>query len=193
MLNKEAVVQANNNPYALSHPDSLTSRWYFGTGQPSFELATNIFKYPIGEGSFFAPFLIEGYKPLSFTIENGQLLLDFIAHDPHGNEVVKIEKNEMLLTPKGFDIEIVGSNLTVSDDEEQKLLDIVIDVVASDVKVSKLRIVHGASIIEALGDNLLMNGNGFKDFFYSRCIFEVQIGVNINTPGIGAAIYIGAA
>ena len=47
-----------------------------------------------------------------------------------------IEKNEILLKPRWFDIDLVGSNLAVSDDRAKKLLDITIDVTVGKVALS---------------------------------------------------------
>jgi hypothetical protein len=187
MIAHDAVVGQNNHPYALTHPESLAAIWYFGAEMPVFEIADNTFTYE-SEQAFYTPAVISGASPLKFYIEDGHMLLDFVAHDAEENEIIRIERNEMLLLPGVNDIEVVGSNVIIRQAPNSILLNITIKTAVNKVTLKRARISVGKNHLTITPSKFRLDNAHMRNFSFTGCQFSSIPAIAIDSPGVSAAL-----
>jgi trigger factor len=64
-------------------------------------------------GNDFTPISLDGHPIFNFRIEDDQLLVSFVLLDLDGKPLLRIVDNELVLSTSNWDVEFLGSALTI--------------------------------------------------------------------------------
>lgn len=190
LLPKEAVLEANKNPYNRRTGVSKNLLLYYSDVHVSLNVGDSVFQYEnLQDGSFFAPLVVDGLAIVGFRIEQQKLLLNFIAFDEFNKPILQIADSELIYDTEQWDIEWVGQKLTIREGKGKILLQLVFEP-PEKIRISKGRILRNG--IELLvGDGYIFNTNQ-SNFFGSINTMNCAVGFAIGDPipncGVGIAI-----
>lgn len=125
LLPDSIVHESNEHPYNLRSGESAPyNLWYGG----------NTYKFDIGNNHFFGtipatglevqPLRIDGVPVLSARLEDGHYLLSFEILDSTGTLVAKVHDNELVMSATVWDVELIGTSLTIREGHRRVLVDI---------------------------------------------------------------------
>jgi len=188
---KQVLSSRNASPFAIENPHSLTAKWQLSSEIPSFVIATNKFSYKLTD-SHFAPILVKYTSPLRFYLENGHVLFDFFAHDRAGKEIIRIERNEMLLIPNDHDVEIKGSSIIFRESSRKVLLDLSIETAQNIITLGRANFDIDGYTFAITPNTLQVSGKCLRNIGFRGCSFQSMIAVSVQSPNSGmlAALYV---
>jgi hypothetical protein len=115
----KTLQEANANPFNLQKGHSTPRFYHFGSERPTVILGTTRFTPPDRD---FAAFVIDGMPMVGFRFGDGQALLQLRLFDATNKLVLQIADSELVYSVGLWDIEFVGSVLTVRADSQEILL-----------------------------------------------------------------------
>ena len=186
----EEVKVANKDPYNKKIGVSKNVLMSYSGQDVSFYLGSSHFKlHGLQDGSFFTPLVVDGLPMVGFRVEQGKLLLNFIAFDESNKLILQISDSELVYDTNQWDIEWIAQSLTIRESKGKILLQLKFEPPGI-IRFVKGRVLRNG--IELLvGKDYLFNTNN-RNFFGSihteNCGIGFAIGDPIPSGGVGVAL-----
>jgi trigger factor len=188
LLPKEVVTAANLNPYNKQTGVSKQHLLHYAGQTVRLRIADSCFEYnSLPDGAFLAPLVIDGLPLVAFRIEQGELLLHFIAFNEFNKPIIRIVDNELIYDTTQWDIEWVAQTLTIREGRGRVLLELVFSP-PSEIVIQKGRLLcNGIELL--VGRNYLFSTNN-SIFFGAISTVNCPVGFAIGdpTPSVGTGI-----
>lgn len=180
LLPKDDVIAANKNPYNKQTGISKQHLLHYSGQTVRLRAADSCFEYnTLPNGAFFAPLVVDGLPLVGFRVEQGELLLNFIAFDEFNKPIIQIVDNELIYDTTQWDIEWVAQTLTIREGRGRILLELVFSP-PSEIEIRKGRLLRNG--IEVLvGRDYLFNTNN-SNFFGAISTINCPVGISIGEP-----------
>ncbi|MCU5414773.1 HNH endonuclease [Bacillus wiedmannii] len=149
ILPRQAVIEANLNPFNLRQGHSTPMGFYYKGDSCEFLIGGNRFTMdsPEGEIKQLIPIMVDGIPLLSFILVNGQLLLSANLFDENNQEILLIVENQIVYSTEPWDIQMVGKTLTIREKARKILVNITFET-PNKVIIDKARLLcNGVEIL----------------------------------------------
>lgn len=126
-LPKEDVQKANATPFNLRAGVTPPFNLHFSGSQMAVGIGTNEFFSPIQEtaqNSVVIPVMVDGIPLIAFVIQDGHILLNVHLFDRANNLLLTIINNQLVYNINAWDIQLVGTKLTIREKERVILLEL---------------------------------------------------------------------
>ena len=124
-LPKEKVREANADPYNLREGVSKPYNLYFSGKTAEVEIGGNSFTCEDhGYGTAMAPISVDGTALIGLIMADGHLLLNLVIFDEFNAPVLHIKNNHLYYSTDPWDIQLVGTKLTVREAHRKILIEI---------------------------------------------------------------------
>jgi hypothetical protein len=187
LLPLERVITANQEPFNLREGVSKQYDLHYSGNECETIIGSNKFttRY-VGEGTFSASLVIDGFPIVAFVLSDGHLLLHLNLFDHNNNLVLQIEKNELRYSTSPWDIKLRGRSLVIRTAERRILVDIVFEV-PNKIVLRRGRLLFNGVEIVLQPDYALIVNNGqlMSNSQASGHHFGLVVG-NQDTPGTAA-------
>jgi hypothetical protein len=182
ILPMEVVRSADADPYNRRTGVSKNVLLRYSGENVRVHLGNSTFEYTnLPEGAVLAPIVIDGVVMVGFKVEQQQLLLEFKAFNEFNRRILAIVNNELFYDTTQWNIEWVGTKLTIREARRKIILQLIFAPPA-DVTISRGRIMRNG--IELLvGPRYLFDMNG-SNLFLSTSTRNVPVGFCIGYPTI---------
>lgn len=125
LLPKEAVREANANPFNLREGVSKPYALHFSGKEAEVVVGGNSFTCQDGGyGTVMVPVSVDGTPLIGFILADGHLLLNLVIFDEFNQPVLHIKNNQLLYSVAPWDIQLVGTTLTVREGHRKILIEI---------------------------------------------------------------------
>lgn len=125
LLPKEVVSQANENPYNLREGVSKPYNLHFSGKEAKVEIGGNSFTcQDQGYGTAMVPISVDGTPLIGLILADGHLLLNIVIFDEFNSPVLHIKNNQLYYSTSPWDIQLVGTTLTIREAHRKILLEI---------------------------------------------------------------------
>jgi hypothetical protein len=125
MLPKEVVSQANLTPYNLRSGVSKPYNLHFSGKEAKVEIGGNSFTcQDQGYGTAMVPISVDGTPLIGIILADGHLLLNIVIFDEFNEPILHIKNNQLYYSTSPWDIQLVGTSLTVREAHRKILLEI---------------------------------------------------------------------
>ena len=165
-LPKEAVRAANAAPYNLREGASKPYSLHFSGTEATVEIGGNSFTCQDGgHGTEMIPLLIDNTPLVGIILSDGHFLLNVVIFDECNIPVLHIRNNQLVYSTDPWDIQLVGTTLTLREKAGKILIEFVF------LPPNKVRVVRGRFLrngVEVLvrPENILVTNNST---FISGC------------------------
>jgi hypothetical protein len=125
LLPRDLVIRANSSPHNIKSKISSALPLHFYGSICTMELGNNMFSTGFSEAS--PPMVvaqIDGIPILAFRKEENSLLLTVNVFNKYNKHVLQIHDNELTYAADSYDIEFVGTSLTIREGIAKILLEI---------------------------------------------------------------------
>ncbi len=188
LLPKENVIEANNTPFNLKTGVSKSHLLHYSGKNVQLALANSIFQFnDLPENAFFAPLVVDGLAVVGFRVEDGKLLLQFIAFNEFNVPVLQIVDNELIYRTEQWDIEWVSQKLTVREGHGKILLQLVFEPPHT-IRIAKGRILLNGIELLIGADYLFCSNNSSFLSGISTTNCRVGLAIGDPVPNAGAGI-----
>lgn len=125
LLPKEVIWEANADPYNLREGVSKPYNLYFSGNTAEIEIGGNTFTCENkGYGTAMIPISIDEAPLLGLIMADDHLLLNLIIYDEFNAPVLHIKNNQLYYSTEPWDIQLVGTKLTVREALRKILIEI---------------------------------------------------------------------
>ncbi|EHY0936164.1 hypothetical protein NMS55_003549 [Vibrio cholerae] len=125
LLPKEVVKEADKNPYNLRTGVSKPYNLHFAGKEAKVEIGGNSFTcQDQGYGTAMVPISVDGTPLIGLILADGHLLLNVVIFDEFNAPVLHIKNNQLYYSTSPWDIQLVGTKLTVREAQRKILLEI---------------------------------------------------------------------
>lgn len=125
LLPKEIVQKENANPFNLREGVSKPYNLHFSGNQAEIVIGGNSFTCENqGYGTVMVPISIDGVALIGFILGDEHLLLNIVAFDEFNAPVLHIKNNQLYYSTSPWDIQLVGTTLTVREAHRKILLEL---------------------------------------------------------------------
>lgn len=125
LLPKEVVSLANENPHNLKEGVSKPYNLHFAGNNATVEIGSNTFTcQDKGYGTAMLPISVDGTPLIGLILADGHLLLNLVIFDEFNAPVLHIKNNQLYYSTEPWDIQLVGTTLTVREAHRKILLEI---------------------------------------------------------------------
>ena len=125
LLPKEIVREADANPFNLRKGVSKPYDLHFSGKQAEVVIGGNSFTCEDrGYGTVMVPISIDGVAMVGLTLGDGHLLLNLVAFDECNVPVLHIKNNQLFYSTSPWDVQLVGTTLTIREAHRKILLEI---------------------------------------------------------------------
>ena len=125
LLPKVDVSTANKNPYNLREGVSKPYALHFSGNEAQIEIGGNSFTCKDeGYGTAMVPISIDGIPLIGLILADGHFLLNFIIFDECNIPILHIKNNQLYYSTSPWDIQLVGTTLTIREAQRKILLEI---------------------------------------------------------------------
>lgn len=125
LLPKEVVREANQNPYNLREGVSKPYNLYFSGTTAEIEIGGNSFTCEDqGYGTAMLPISVDGTPLIGLILADGHFLLNLVIFDEFNAPVLHIKNNQLFYSTAPWDIQLVGTKLTVREAHRKILIEI---------------------------------------------------------------------
>jgi trigger factor len=125
LLPPTEVKAANAAPHNLRNGVSKPYDLHFNGDAAEIHIGGNRFTCKnAGYGTAMAPLLVDGIALVGAVIGDDHLLLNLAVFDEFNNEILHIKNNQLLYKPDPWDIQLVGTTLTVREAQRKILIEI---------------------------------------------------------------------
>lgn len=177
LLSKEAVSDANKNPYNLKEGVSKPYNLNYSGDECEIILGGNSFRTKDkGYETQTIPIIVDDIPLIGFIMSEGYLLLNLNLFDEFNHFAVRIVNNELVYKAELWDVEFVGRNFIVRQASRDIFIDIIFEI------PNKIIINRG---------RLLCNGIKVEITPESAVINETMTFVGTKADNISAGIVIG--
>ena len=117
-------MEANANPYNLREEISKPYNLHFSGKTAEVEIGGNSFTCEDhGYGTAMAPISVDGLPLVGFIMADDHLLLNLVIFDEFNFPVLHIKNNQLLYSTDPWDIQLIGTKLTVREAHRKILID----------------------------------------------------------------------
>jgi len=125
LLPKDTVRKANNEPHNLKNGVSKPYDLHFSGKQAEMVIGGNGFTCEDeGYGTIMVPISVDGAPLIGFVLADGHLLLNLVIFDEFNAPVLHIKNNQLFYSVSPWDIQLVGTNLTIREAHRKILIEI---------------------------------------------------------------------
>lgn len=125
LLPKEVVRGADADPFNLREGVSKPYDLHFGGKQAEVVIGGNSFTCEDqGYGTAMVPISIDGVALVGLILGDGHLLLNVVAFDEFNVPVLHIKNNQLFYSMSPWDVQLVGTTLTLREAHRRILLEI---------------------------------------------------------------------
>ncbi|RZF78871.1 cell division protein [Pseudoalteromonas sp. S4488] len=125
LLPKEVVKEADKNPYNLRKGVSKPYNLHFAGKEAKVEIGGNSFTcQDRGYGTAMVPISVDGTPLIGLVLADGHLLLNVVIFDEFNAPVLHIKNNQLYYSTSPWDIQLVGTKLTLREAHRKILLEI---------------------------------------------------------------------
>lgn len=120
-LPNERVVEANKKPFNVQHGVTAPHTLYYSGKEFSLKVGGLEFSGTVSCEAI----RVDGESLIGVKLEDGHFLLSLTVYDFNNNIILLIDDNELVLNSRLWDIEVVGSRITVRESKGIILFDVV--------------------------------------------------------------------
>ncbi len=125
LLPKEVVRKANENPFNLHEGISKPYLLHFAGDEAIVEIGGNTFSCKDqGYGTAMIPISVDGTPLIGLILADGHFLLNLVIFNEYNSPVLHIKNNQLIFKPVAWDIQLVGTVLTVRENHRKILIEI---------------------------------------------------------------------
>ncbi|GJL70621.1 MAG: hypothetical protein NPIRA06_32560 [Nitrospirales bacterium] len=125
LLPKEVMRGANADPYNLREGVSKPYNLHFSGKTAEIEIGGNSFTCEDkGYGTVLVPISVDGGPLLGLIMADGHLLLNLVIYDEFNAQVLQIKNNQLFYSTEPWDIQLIGTKLTVREAHRKILIEI---------------------------------------------------------------------
>lgn len=125
LLPKEVVREANASPFNLRDNVSKPYNLHFSGKKACVEIGGNSFTCEDqGYGTAMAPISVDGTPLIGLILADGHFLLNLVVFDEFNNPILHIKNNQLFYSTDPWDIQLVGTTLTVREAHRKILIEI---------------------------------------------------------------------
>lgn len=162
LLPKETVMACNNKPYNLQEGVSKPYTFHFSGNTAEVILGKNSFTCEDkGYGTSMYPLVIDDIPLIGFTLVDGHLLLNILLFDEFNHVVLRIINNQLFYATLPWDIQLVGTTLTIREEHRKILIEIEF-CPPSLIKINRGRFIANGVEVLIRPTNLLITNNSIK-------------------------------
>lgn len=115
LLPEEIVLKANASPYNLKNGNTSGYKLHFSGGACEISMGGLRFTPSHTGVRMMAPIMINSHAPILFEMDHDELFLGIGLIDGDGRDVFRIERNELRFITDFWDVEFVGTRLTIRE------------------------------------------------------------------------------
>lgn len=128
LLPKEIVIEANKNPFNLRENVSKPYDLYYSGETAIVYIGNNGFSCKNhGYGTELYPLVIDNIPVVGFILGDNHLLLNVIIFDEFNLPVLHIKNNQLFYSTSPWDIQLVGTKLTIREAERKILIEFIFE------------------------------------------------------------------
>lgn len=158
-LPKERVWEANATPYNFRENVSKPYTLHFSGKQAEIVIGGNSFTCEDqGYGTIMAPISIDGVALVGLILGDGHFLLNLIVFDECNVPVLHIKNNQLYYSTNPWDIQLVGTTLTIREAHRKILLEIEF-LPPNKVTISRGRFLRNGVEVLVRTNNILVTNN----------------------------------
>ncbi|EDQ00206.1 hypothetical protein [Shewanella benthica] len=125
LLPKEKVSEANSNPFNLREGVSKPYNLHFAGKTAEVEIGGNSFTCEDqGYGTVMVPLSVDGTPLIALILADGHFLLNLVIFDECNTPVLHIKNNQLYYSTEPWDVQLVGTKLTVREAHRKILIKI---------------------------------------------------------------------
>lgn len=125
LLPKDVVREANEDPRNLREGVSKPYNLYFSGTEACVEIGSNSFTcQDKGYGTAMVPISVDGTPLLELILADGHLLLNLVVFDECNAPILHIKNNQLFYATTPWDIQLIGTTLTVREAHRKILIEI---------------------------------------------------------------------
>ena len=125
LLPKEVVRKANTEPFNLREGVSKPYLLHFSGEEAIVEIGGNTFScVDQGYGTAMVPISVDGTPLIGLILADGHFLLNLVIFNEYNSPVLHIKNNQLIFKPVAWDIQLVGTTLTVRENHRKILIEI---------------------------------------------------------------------
>lgn len=176
-LPRELIEKANKSPYNLNQEETKSRLLYYTGNNVEVNIGGNIIKYDeLIDGFRFVPLRIDDKDIISFTYENGNLLLSFVSYNRENQKILEITNSEVTHATSIWDAEWKANKLTLREGNGRFLLRLTFQT-PNILKIDK-GFFHFNDTDLLLDEKALFNANN-KGIIAENLIKNYQIGIHV--------------
>lgn len=159
LLPKAMVRDANANPFNLRAGVSKPYNFHFSGRRAEVVIGGNSFTCEDqGYGTVMVPISIDGIALVGLILGDGHLLLNFVAFDEFNVPVLHIKNNQLIYSMNSWDVQLVGTTLTLREAHRKILLEIEF-APPNKVVIKRGRFLRNGVEVLVRPDNILVSNN----------------------------------
>lgn len=178
LLPKAAVVEANANPYnhraGVAKPYTL----HFSGPEATVTVGGNTFTcQDQGYGTAMVPLSIDGVPLIGLILGDGHLLLNLVVFDEYNVPVLHIKNNQLFQTTIPWDIQLVGTTLTIREAHRKILVEIKFEP-PNRISINRGRFLRNGIEVLVRPENILITNNAMfvADCHAHNCLGGLILG-----------------
>ncbi|WP_223464372.1 cell division protein [Pseudomonas sp. GL-RE-26] len=184
MLPKEMVAEANKSPYNFKAGVKKPYDLHFTGKVAEINVGSNVFTCEDrGYGTAVAAIVVDNLPLVGFVLTDGHLLLNLVVFDEYNNKVLHIKNNQLFYTTIPWDIQLIGTTLTIREAHRKILLEIDFSP-PNKITINKGRFLCNGLEILIRPTNILITNNSahFSDNRTNNCHAGIVIGSSEQFP-----------
>jgi hypothetical protein len=124
LLPKDVVRKANDEPHNLRSGVSKPYDLHFSAKRAEIVIGSNTFTCKDqGYGTIMVPISVDGAPLIGLILADGHLLLNLAVFDEFNVPVLHIKNNQLLYSVSPWDIQLVGTNLSIREAQRKVLIE----------------------------------------------------------------------
>jgi hypothetical protein len=183
LLPNELVRAANASPANLKAGASRAHSLRFSGGKATICLGNCTFGYKnLGRVGGLTAIAVDGTPLIEFRLQDGHLLLSLTAYDTSNTEILSIRDNQLIHSAVPWDIEFVGTTLTIRAAAREIVFEIEFSP-PSEVRVSRARLLrNGVEILIGRRYIFIVNNGNYLSNFSTA---ELDVGLFLGNDPLG--------
>jgi hypothetical protein len=176
-LPNKRVIEADKTPFNIVNGVTAPHTLHYGGSKFSLVVGSYVFEgTDRGGGAAGQAIRIDGEPLFGVRLEDGHFLLTLSVYDTKDNPVLLIADNELILNARAWDIEVVGSRITIREGKGNILFDIVFRPPSSVVVLRGRFLYNGVEVFVAKKWCALLNN---RMVFSNIGVSNFPVGINI--------------
>lgn len=161
LLPKEIVRKANDSPFNLQEGVSKPYLLHYSGDEAIVEVGSNVFTCKDeGYGTAMAPISVDGTPLIGVLLADGHFLLNVVLFDEFNNPILHIKNNQLLYSISQWDVQLVGTTLTIREAHRKILIEILF-MPPNKIVIKRGRFLRNGVEIIVRPTNILVTNNAF--------------------------------